>query len=44
VCVQAVRASDLMLGQDPWGSNWIAAHRAREAAAKEAAKEAAGAR
>ena len=33
VCVQAVRASDLLLGQDPWAGNWIAAHRAREAAA-----------
>jgi 5-methyltetrahydrofolate--homocysteine methyltransferase len=33
VCVQAVRAADLLLGHDPWGSNWIAAHRARVAAA-----------
>jgi 5-methyltetrahydrofolate--homocysteine methyltransferase len=33
VCVQAVRASDLLLGRDPWAGNWIAAHRAREAAA-----------
>jgi 5-methyltetrahydrofolate--homocysteine methyltransferase len=40
VCVQSVRASDLLLGHDPWGTSWIAAHRAREAAAKEAAKEA----
>ena len=31
VCVQAVRASDLLLGHDPWGANWIAAHRARQA-------------
>ncbi len=37
VCVQSVRASDLLLGHDPWGTSWIAAHRAREAAAKEAA-------
>jgi 5-methyltetrahydrofolate--homocysteine methyltransferase len=37
VCVQAVRASDLLLGHDPWGSSWIAAHRARVAAEKEAA-------
>jgi len=37
VCVQAVRASDLLLGHDPWGGNWIAAHRARVAAEKEAA-------
>jgi 5-methyltetrahydrofolate--homocysteine methyltransferase len=34
VCVQAVRAADLLLGADAWGANWIAAHRAREAAAK----------
>jgi 5-methyltetrahydrofolate--homocysteine methyltransferase len=33
VCVEAVRASDLLLGHDPWGANWIAAHRARQAAA-----------
>jgi 5-methyltetrahydrofolate--homocysteine methyltransferase len=33
VCVQSVRAADLLLGHDPWGSNWIAAHRARQAAA-----------
>jgi 5-methyltetrahydrofolate--homocysteine methyltransferase len=33
VCIAAVRASDLLLGHDPWGSNWIAAHRARLAAA-----------
>jgi 5-methyltetrahydrofolate--homocysteine methyltransferase len=31
-CVQAVRASDLLLGHDAWGASWIAAHRAREAA------------
>src|SRR5580693_5474727 len=40
VCVQAVRAADLLLGHDPWGASWIAAHRARkaeEAAAAEAA-------
>ncbi|MGA2009717.1 MAG: dihydropteroate synthase [Solirubrobacteraceae bacterium] len=40
VCVDAVRASDLLLGHDPWGASWIAAHRARiaaEAAAEEAA-------
>jgi 5-methyltetrahydrofolate--homocysteine methyltransferase len=36
VCVQSVRASDLLLGHDPWGSSWIAAHRARQAAEKEA--------
>jgi 5-methyltetrahydrofolate--homocysteine methyltransferase len=31
VCVEAVRASDLLLGHDPWGARWIAAHRARQA-------------
>jgi 5-methyltetrahydrofolate--homocysteine methyltransferase len=42
VCVQAVRAADLLLGHDPWGSSWIAAHRRRqaEAAAAEAREEA----
>ena len=29
VCVQSVRAADLLLGHDPWGASWIAAHRAR---------------
>jgi 5-methyltetrahydrofolate--homocysteine methyltransferase len=33
VCVEAVRAADLLLGHDAWGSSWIAAHRARQAAA-----------
>jgi 5-methyltetrahydrofolate--homocysteine methyltransferase len=42
VCIEAVRASDLLLGHDPWGSSWIAAHRARQAAA--VAQEAAAAR
>jgi 5-methyltetrahydrofolate--homocysteine methyltransferase len=37
VCVDAVRASDLLLGHDPWGSSWIATHRARQAAQREAA-------
>ncbi len=37
VCVQSVRGSDLLLGHDAWGANWIAAHRARQAAEKEAA-------
>src|ERR1700722_5419990 len=32
VCVQSVRASDLLLGHDPWGTSWIAAYRARKAA------------
>ncbi|HET8978322.1 MAG TPA: dihydropteroate synthase [Solirubrobacteraceae bacterium] len=34
VCVEAVRASDLLLGHDPWGASWIAAHRARQAQAQ----------
>jgi 5-methyltetrahydrofolate--homocysteine methyltransferase len=32
VCVDAVRGADLLLGHDPWGSSWIAEHRARQAA------------
>jgi 5-methyltetrahydrofolate--homocysteine methyltransferase len=31
VCVESVRAADLLLGHDPWGASWIAAHRARQA-------------
>ena len=38
VCVEAVRASDLLLGHDEWGANWIAAHRARQATVPEAAR------
>ena len=34
--VEAVKAADLMLGNDEWGANWIAAHRARQAAAASA--------
>jgi 5-methyltetrahydrofolate--homocysteine methyltransferase len=30
--VDAVRASDLLLGNDEWGMSWISAHRARQAA------------
>ena len=30
--VESVRASDLLLGLDPWGSNWITRFRAMEAA------------
>jgi len=30
--VESVRAADLLLGLDPWGSNWITRFRAREAA------------
>jgi 5-methyltetrahydrofolate--homocysteine methyltransferase len=33
VCVDSVRASDLLLGHDAWGANWIAAHRARQQSA-----------
>jgi 5-methyltetrahydrofolate--homocysteine methyltransferase len=33
VCVSSVRGADLLLGHDPWGASWIAAHRARQAAA-----------
>jgi 5-methyltetrahydrofolate--homocysteine methyltransferase len=29
--VDAVRATDLLLGHDPWGANWIATHRRRKA-------------
>jgi 5-methyltetrahydrofolate--homocysteine methyltransferase len=31
VVVEGVRAADLLLGHDPWGASWIAAHRARQA-------------
>ena len=37
--VMAVRAADLMMGNDEWGASWIAAHRARQAAAAAAASE-----
>ncbi|MHB1987665.1 MAG: dihydropteroate synthase [Acidimicrobiales bacterium] len=30
--VRSVKAADLLLDHDAWGANWIAAHRAREAA------------
>jgi 5-methyltetrahydrofolate--homocysteine methyltransferase len=33
VCVDEVRAADLLLGHDPWGTRWIATHRARKAEA-----------
>lgn len=35
--VDAVRAADLLLGNDEWGSAWISTHRARQAAAAAAA-------
>jgi 5-methyltetrahydrofolate--homocysteine methyltransferase len=30
--VRAVKAADLLTNKDPWGANWIAAHRAAQAA------------
>jgi 5-methyltetrahydrofolate--homocysteine methyltransferase len=30
--VDSVRAADLLLGHDPWGSSWIAEHRRRQSA------------
>lgn len=38
--VDAVRAADLLLGNDEWGSAWISTHRARQAAAAAAAESA----
>ena len=32
-CVRSVRASDLLLGKDAWGTRWISAFRMRQAAA-----------
>ena len=32
--VEAVKAADLLLGHDEWGARWIAAHRAKQAAAQ----------
>jgi 5-methyltetrahydrofolate--homocysteine methyltransferase len=32
-CVEAVRATDFLLGRDEWGARWIANHRAKQAAA-----------
>jgi 5-methyltetrahydrofolate--homocysteine methyltransferase len=37
VVVESVRASDLLLGHDPWGARWIQAHRARKAKVADAA-------
>jgi 5-methyltetrahydrofolate--homocysteine methyltransferase len=37
VVVESVRAADLLLGHDPWGASWIAAHRARKAKVADAA-------
>jgi 5-methyltetrahydrofolate--homocysteine methyltransferase len=33
VCVDSVRAADLLLGHDAWGASWIAAHRRKKAEA-----------
>ncbi|MFZ8926493.1 MAG: SAM-dependent methyltransferase [Candidatus Nanopelagicales bacterium] len=34
--VTAVKGADLMMGNDEWGATWIAAHRAKQAAAQAA--------
>jgi 5-methyltetrahydrofolate--homocysteine methyltransferase len=34
VCVEGARAADFLLGHDEWGTRWIAAHRAKQAAAQ----------
>ncbi|HEX4034829.1 MAG TPA: dihydropteroate synthase [Solirubrobacteraceae bacterium] len=39
-CVDSVRGADLLLGHDPWGASWIAAHRARQAQQDAAAQPA----
>jgi 5-methyltetrahydrofolate--homocysteine methyltransferase len=39
--VEAVRATDFLLGHDEWGARWIANHRAKQASAKLAAEQAA---
>jgi 5-methyltetrahydrofolate--homocysteine methyltransferase len=31
--VRSVKAADLLMNRDPWGANWIAVHRAQQAAA-----------
>ena len=43
VVVRGARAADLLLGHDEWGAGWIAAHRARVAAAQAAEVQATGA-
>ena len=40
---EAVRAADLLLGNDEWGMSWISAHRAKQKAQAEAEAAAAGA-
>jgi 5-methyltetrahydrofolate--homocysteine methyltransferase len=37
--VEAVKAADLLLGNDDWGAAWIARSRAAAAAAKAAAEK-----
>jgi 5-methyltetrahydrofolate--homocysteine methyltransferase len=37
--VEAVRATDFLLGHDEWGARWIANHRAKQASAKLAAEQ-----
>ncbi len=37
--VRAVKAADLLLDHDPWGANWIAEHRKREAENKREAEK-----
>jgi len=39
--VEAIKAADLMMGNDEWGANWIAAFRAKQKAAEAAAEAAA---
>jgi 5-methyltetrahydrofolate--homocysteine methyltransferase len=39
--VRAVQAADLLLDRDPWGTAWIAAHRAQQARAQQAREQAA---
>jgi 5-methyltetrahydrofolate--homocysteine methyltransferase len=41
--VRAVQAADLLLDRDPWGASWIAAHRASQHRAAQAAEAQAGA-
>jgi 5-methyltetrahydrofolate--homocysteine methyltransferase len=41
--VRAVQAADLLLDRDPWGTAWIAAHRASQAREAQAAQAPAGA-
>jgi 5-methyltetrahydrofolate--homocysteine methyltransferase len=40
--VEAIKAADLMMGNDEWGANWIAAFRAKQKAAEAAAAAAQG--